>query len=111
MYSFTLLVRYMVWRSCSFRQYTFFSNYDGLNAIFPIQQPPCQNFGKVRKSLQCIFNKPSAQCRRREGAVHALRAPRKHSESVERVQRIANENPNRNAIECHANSIATPWWL
>ena len=54
-----------------------------------IQQAPGQNFGKVGKSLHCIFNTLSAQYWCRESAVHTLRAPWKHCESVVRAQRIA----------------------
>ena len=66
---------YLVWRSCSFRQNKYTRILMAQMLFSQIQQAPDQNFGKVGKSLHCVFSTPSAQCGRRESAVNALRAP------------------------------------
>ena len=63
---------YLVWRSCSFRQNKYTRILMVQMLFSQIQQAPDQNFGKVGKSLHCVFSTPSAQCGRRE---NALRAP------------------------------------
>ena len=73
--SFTLIICYLEWRSCSFRQ----NKYPGIlmaQLLFSqIQRAPGQNFGKVGKSLHWVFITPSAQCGGRESAVHTLQVP------------------------------------
>ena len=68
-----------------------------------IQQVPGQNFRKVGKSLHWVISTPSAQCGRRESAVHACMQLKRRKSAENRQREL-----RRNAIERHASSVATP---